>query len=207
MPWVGELIRWTGAFRVKRGEGDRDAIRVARWLVREGHVLGMFAEGTRQPFGYPGPSHSGTLMIAMKENVPLVPCGIDTFGWRISRRRRCCAVWGEPLMLDDLPCNGQGYREGAERLAAALLRLWRQAAQAVVDDFPRRLPDGTARATGQMPWRAHYPRIRPWPAEPWAAGPLGVLFRPAKWSREPQDQGVSVAGPSRRSEAPEREAV
>ena len=207
MPWFGELIRWTGAFSVRRGEGDRDAIRLARWLVREGHIVGMFAEGTRQPFGYPGPTHSGTLMIAMKENVPLVPCGIDTFGWRMNRRRRCCLVWGKPLMLDDLPRNARGYKVGAERLDAALLALWRQAAQAVVDGFPPQLADGTPRAPAQMPWRAHYPRIRPWPAEPWAVGPLGVIFRPEKWRREPEDPSAGRDVDDRQHDAAEREAV
>lgn len=194
MPWIGELIRWTGAFSVRRGEGDRDALRLARWLVQEGHVLGMFAEGTRQPFGYPGRSHRGTVMIAMSENVPLVPCGIDTFGWRINRRRRCCVVWGRPLALDDLPCNSQGYKAGAERLDAVLLRLWRQAAQAIVDEFPRRLQDGTPRVPGQMPWRAHYSQAQPWPAEPWAAGPLGVIFQPSEYLCEPLDDGGNGAG-------------
>src|SRR6185312_14750536 len=51
VPIAGELLRWTGAFAVRRGEGDRDSVRMARWAVRNGHGLGVFAEGTRQPFG------------------------------------------------------------------------------------------------------------------------------------------------------------
>src|SRR5262245_24797150 len=31
VPVVGEILRWTGSFAVRRGEGDRDSIRVARW--------------------------------------------------------------------------------------------------------------------------------------------------------------------------------
>src|SRR6266480_3193257 len=41
MPVVGELLRWVGTFPVRRGEGDRDALREARRLVREGHVVGV----------------------------------------------------------------------------------------------------------------------------------------------------------------------
>ena len=59
LPLAGEFLRMTGTFAVRRGEGDRDSLRVARWLAREGHVVGMFMEGTRQKFGYPGPAHSG----------------------------------------------------------------------------------------------------------------------------------------------------
>src|SRR6476660_8254318 len=79
VPIAGELLRWVGTFAVRRGEGDRDSLRVARWVVAEGHAAGFFMEGTRQQFGYPGPGHAGAAMIAIQEGVPLVPCGIDTF--------------------------------------------------------------------------------------------------------------------------------
>ncbi|MER3487312.1 MAG: 1-acyl-sn-glycerol-3-phosphate acyltransferase, partial [Chloroflexota bacterium] len=53
IPVAGEILRWMGTFAVRRGEGDRDALRVARWLVAHGHVVGMFVEGTRQRLGHP----------------------------------------------------------------------------------------------------------------------------------------------------------
>ena len=123
VPIAGEILRWTGAFAVRRGEGDRDSIRMARWAVSHGHGLGVFAEGTRQPFGHPGPLHPGAVMIAVQEGVPVVPCGIDTFGWSPKNRRACCVVWGDPITLD-LPRNGKGYKEGTaiveERVPRAL---------------------------------------------------------------------------------------
>ncbi len=73
VPIGGELLRWTGAFGVRRGEGDRDSVRVARWAVREGHMVGIFMEGTRQQLGYPGPMHPGAAMIAIQEAVPVIP--------------------------------------------------------------------------------------------------------------------------------------
>ena len=177
MPVVGEILRWSGSFAVRRGEADRDSIRVARWLAREGHVVGMFMEGTRQRFGYPGPVHPGAVMIAMHEEVPVVPCGIDTFGWTMRNQRPCCVVWGEPIRLDGLPRTGRGYKEGAAILEAELLRLWRQAAEAVAAGFPERLPDGTRRSRRRRISETYPVRgARPWPDEPWAAGPLGPVY-------------------------------
>src|SRR5262249_55481885 len=135
VPIVGELLRWTGAFAVRRGEGDRDSLRVARWAAHEGHVVGVFAEGTRQQFGYPGPMQPGAAMIAIQEGVPVVPCGIDTFGWSPRNRRTCCVVWGEPVELD-LPRNGKGYKEGTALLGDLITNLWRTAAQVAADGFP-----------------------------------------------------------------------
>jgi len=176
IPIVGEILRWTGAYAVRRGESDRDALRVARWSVQQGHVAGIFAEGTRQLFGYPGPMHPGAAMLAIQEGVPLVPCGIDTFGWNLKNRRMCCIVWGEPIELD-LPRTGKGYKEGAVIVEREITRLWRQAAQAVADGFPETLPGGLRRRRelGARDMQA-YPEFEPWPDEEWAAGPLGPVY-------------------------------
>lgn len=145
IPVVGEALTWTGGFPVRRGNSDREGLRTARELVREGHVVGVFAEGTRQRLGYPGAVHSGAAMIAMKENVPLIPVGVETFGWSRRNRRACAVVWGEPISFAGIACSGKGYKEVAERMRLEILRLWRQAAEAVVTGFPDMLEDGTSR--------------------------------------------------------------
>jgi 1-acyl-sn-glycerol-3-phosphate acyltransferase len=179
MPVFGEVLRWLGAFAVRRGEGDRDALRVARWLAAEGHAIGFFMEGTRQQLGYPAPGHAGAAMVAIQEGVPVVPCGIDTFRWSLANRRPCALVWGEPIDLGGLPRNGRGYKEGARILDEAILALWRQAARAVADGFPATLEDGAPRS-GQI-GSAGVIRIhaRSWPHDEWAEEPLGPIYREA----------------------------
>ncbi len=145
MPVVGELLSWTGAFPVRRGEADRDALREARRAVREGHVVGVHVEGTRQRLGYPGEVKIGGMMIAMQEGVPIFPCGVETFGWSLKNRRSCAAVWGDPISLEGLRRNKAGYQEATEIVGAALLKLWRQAGEAVAAGLPPELPDGTKR--------------------------------------------------------------
>ena len=177
-PVIGGALRWTGCFSVRRGEGDRDSIRVARWLAREGHLVGMFIEGTRQKLGHPGPVHAGAAMIAMHEEVPIIPCGVDTFGWTMKHRRACGVVWGDPIHLDGLPRNGRGYKEGAGIVGAEIHRLWRLAGEAVAAGFPSELPDGSRRSRGIGRRDCHrVTGARYWPDEPWAAGPLGPLYR------------------------------
>jgi 1-acyl-sn-glycerol-3-phosphate acyltransferase len=145
IPALGLLLRWLGVFGVRRGEGDREALRQARELVRAGEVVCVHVEGTRQRFGHPGPLHPGGLMIAMQEGVPVVPLGLDTFGWSPRNRRRSALVWGEPIDLGDLPRSRKGYAEAAERVGAEIVRLWRLAAEAAAAGLPERLPDGARR--------------------------------------------------------------
>jgi len=145
-PVVGPALAALGVFGVRRGEGDRDALRHARELAREGHLVGVHLEGTRQRFGHPGPMHPGGLMIAMQEGVPVIPCGLDTFGWSPTNRRLCAVVWGEPMSVDDLPRNRKGYAEAAERVGAEIVRLWRIAVAACQAGLPPELPDGARRS-------------------------------------------------------------
>jgi len=94
----------------------------------------------------PGEMQPGGLMIAMQEGVPVIPCGLDTFGWSPTNRRKCAVVWGEPMRVDDLPRNRKGYAEAADRVGAEIVRLWRQAAEACAAGLPSELPDGAKRS-------------------------------------------------------------
>ena len=177
VPIAGELLRWTGAFAVRRGEGDRDSLRVARWALENGHAVGVFTEGTRQRVGHPGPMHAGAAMLAIQEGVPIVPAGLDTFGWSLRNRRRSCIVWGEPFELD-LPRNGKGYKEGTVVVQERVTDLWRQAAQAVADGFPKVLANGLRRHGPVRPRNSIiHPELPTWPTEEWAAEPLGPVYR------------------------------
>jgi 1-acyl-sn-glycerol-3-phosphate acyltransferase len=155
MPLVGDVLMWTGAFPVRRGLGDRDSLRQAREIARDGHFVGIFVEGTRQRFGYPGEVLPGAMMIALQEGVPIVPAGIYSFGWTRKNRMPCAVVWGDPIDLAALPRTGRGYKQAAEIVGKEILRLWRHAAEAVAAGFPLQLPDGAHR------WEAFYGPPRP----------------------------------------------
>jgi len=94
-----------GAFKVHRGQADREAIATAVALAREGNVIGMFPEGTRRKKGlrkkYEAQAHTGAARIALEAGVPLVPVGIKgTDG--LSRLAAWRVRYGAPLGIDDL---------------------------------------------------------------------------------------------------------
>ena len=45
IPLVGQVVTWYGAFAVRRGQADRQALRMATRVLDHGQVLGMFPEG------------------------------------------------------------------------------------------------------------------------------------------------------------------
>ena len=125
VPGLGELMRAFGTFAVRRGESDRDAVRRMREIVREGGALGMFAEGTRQKSGVPGPVQPGAAMVAVNEGVPLIPAAIHgSQAWRLGNFAPVSIAWGEPMTFDGLPRGGKGYKEASVEIERELRRLW-----------------------------------------------------------------------------------
>ena len=125
VPGLGELMRAFGTFAVRRGESDRDAVRRMREIVREGGALGMFAEGTRQKSGVPGPVQPGAAMVAVNEEVPLIPAAIHgSQVWRLGNFAPVSIAWGEPMTFEGLPSGGKGYKEASVEIERELRRLW-----------------------------------------------------------------------------------
>jgi 1-acyl-sn-glycerol-3-phosphate acyltransferase len=123
-PVIGWFIRIFGTLAVRRGESDREAIRMMRSVVRRGDALGMFPEGTRQK-EEPGKVQSGAAMIAVQEGVPVVCAAIEgTQRWRLGNFEPVSIAWGEPLGVDHHPRNSKGYREAALEIQQEIRRLW-----------------------------------------------------------------------------------
>ena len=104
--------RWHGTIAVRRGESDRDAVRLMRESARDGRVVGLFVEGTRQTTGRPGTAQPGAAMVAMQEDVPVVPVAVyGTQFWKLGNFAPCSVAFGEPLRFEGLPKGGKGYKE------------------------------------------------------------------------------------------------
>jgi 1-acyl-sn-glycerol-3-phosphate acyltransferase len=125
---LGPFIASCGAFRVRRGERDTEAIDTAVRLCREGHVVVMFPEGTRRAKGLRKTREArwrtGAARIALEAGVPLVPAGISgTDG--LMRLSRLQVAYGAPVELADLA--GVPIEEAAQtattRLVAAITEL------------------------------------------------------------------------------------
>jgi len=125
VPGLGQLIRSFGTIAVRRGESDREAVRAMRDTVRNGHALGLFVAGTRQRAGVPGKVQAGAAMVALQEDVPVLPAAIHgTQHWRPGNWAPVSILWGDPMRFEGLPKSGRGYREASAEIERELHRLW-----------------------------------------------------------------------------------
>jgi 1-acyl-sn-glycerol-3-phosphate acyltransferase len=126
VPGLGPFVRSFGTFSVRRGESDREAVRLMRRCVQEGDVLGVFAEGTRQKSGVPGEVQPGAAMVGLQERVPIVPAAIHgSQFWKLGNFEPVSVAWGRPLSFDGLPANAKGYREASAEIEREIHGLWR----------------------------------------------------------------------------------
>jgi len=123
VPGLGQLIRAFGTFSVRRGESDREAVRMMRQVVADGRALGLFVEGTRQLAGVPGEVKPGASMVALQEDVPVVVGAVHgTQTWRVGSFAPVSVAWSEPMRFDGLPRNAKGYREASAEIQRELGR-------------------------------------------------------------------------------------
>ncbi len=94
--WFANQIK---AIPVDRHNTDMEAMRACMRVTREGHVLGIFPEGTRHHKGLMTELESGVAMIALRSKVPLVPVYI---AGKLGLFRTLHVYVGKPIMMDDL---------------------------------------------------------------------------------------------------------
>jgi len=88
-----------------------------RESARAGHVVGVFVEGTRQRSGVVGTAQPGAAMVALQEDVPVVPIGVyGTQFWKPTNLAACSLAFGEPVRFEGLPKGGRGYKEATAEI-------------------------------------------------------------------------------------------
>jgi 1-acyl-sn-glycerol-3-phosphate acyltransferase len=139
-PVIGWFLRLHGTISIRRGESDRDAVRRMRDAARRGEVVGLFVEGTRQRSGRPGTAQPGAAMVALQEDVPVVPVAVyGTQRWRLGNFAPCSVAFGSPLRFDGVPRGGRGYKEATAEIERRINVLFDWLAGVHRDGRPRGL--------------------------------------------------------------------
>jgi len=138
----GRLLTGMGAFPVRRGTADREALRQCMEVIREGEPLVLFPEGTRQSGPIVQPLFEGAAFVAGRTQVPIVPVGIGGSerampkGSKVIRPVKVVMVVGAPLDPPAPATEGgrpsrRAVHEVTERLHAEIQALFDAAQSAV----------------------------------------------------------------------------
>lgn len=104
---------------VDRHNMDMAAMRACLKTLREGHVLGIFPEGTRHKAGVMESMETGIAMIALRSGAPLLPAYISD---KPRLFRRAHVYYADPIYVKDIAQKGvnkEACAEVMERINAA----------------------------------------------------------------------------------------
>lgn len=121
-----------GTLWIRRGEGDRAALRRSIAHLEHGWIVGIAPEGTRSRDHVLHAGKPGAAALAAHAGVPVLPAAITgtaslAAGWKRLRRGRITVRFGEPFRLPaNAAKNKQGLRAATDllmsRVAAMLPR-------------------------------------------------------------------------------------
>jgi 1-acyl-sn-glycerol-3-phosphate acyltransferase len=107
---LGKLFVRLGAFPVRRGAADAEALETARVILHQGGLLSLFPEGTRvrDPEGLGVPKR-GAVRLALESGAPLIPAAISgterLFFHGVPRPTTVRVSFGEPIPVEEVPAT------------------------------------------------------------------------------------------------------
>lgn len=114
VPVLKQLLNNFGTFPVKRGGGDREALRAGLKVLKDGNVLGLFPEGTRSKDGKLGKGQPGAGFFALRSTAAVVPCAIIG-PYKSFRTLR--VVYGKPINMEEY----RGKKISAEEMTNIIM--------------------------------------------------------------------------------------
>jgi len=125
------IFRQYHAFPVVRHTADRSALRRAFDLLRDGHVLVMYPEGTRVESGVLANPEPGAGFIAQKAGCPVIAVGLTGTrdclpkGAHWPRRTRVTITFGKPFLVATKRPDGTrvSHQEASDAIMTAIAEL------------------------------------------------------------------------------------
>jgi len=111
--FLNKLLSALHAFPIKRGAGDRGALRKGLKILQEGKTLGLFPEGTRSKTGELGKPLAGIGFFALRSEAEVVPCAIigSYKGWK-----RLIVAYGKPIDMEQYRKQKTSAKEMSEAI-------------------------------------------------------------------------------------------
>ena len=122
---LAPLFYFIGTFPVDREGGGRAGLRTALNFLARGWSLGIFPEGTHRTGEGSREAKSGTVMLAVRADAPVLPVFVGKSpGLRGRLRGEKLRVYvGDPITVDKTLRGRDAYREAAEEILRTIYAL------------------------------------------------------------------------------------
>lgn len=126
-PIAKHFLTKLNGFPIVRGSADSEALNYAIKVAKEGHILGIFPEGTRSKDYKPARAKSGVGLIAKEAKVGILPVSIYNRD-EMKKGTRITIRFGEIIPYEKLGFTQDGPREEVKNCAkyvmSEIVKLW-----------------------------------------------------------------------------------
>jgi len=125
--FLGWLLPRVGVIPINRNKGDLAALRTGIRVLQEGHILGVFPEGTRTLDGQLQPPKGGIGFLIVKSKSPVVPCYVagsyDAWpkGRSLFRCHKLRVFYGPVITAEEIRVEAAGRPSDAYLAVAELI--------------------------------------------------------------------------------------
>lgn len=126
-PLISKFFKKINGFPIVRGGADKEALDYAGRVVKEGHILGIFPEGTRSKDFKPSRAKSGIGVIAREAKADILPVSIYNRD-EMKKGTRVTIRFGELIPYESLGFTEEGSKEEvrncAKKVMDEIVKLW-----------------------------------------------------------------------------------
>lgn len=126
-PIVSSILKKANGFPIVRGGADKEALSYAERVVTEGHILGIFPEGTRSKDYKPARAKSGVGLISKNAKADILPVSIYNCD-DMKRGTKITIRFGEMIPYESLGFTEDGPKEevknSAKYIMSEIVKLW-----------------------------------------------------------------------------------
>lgn len=125
-PIMAWICRNLHVFPVKRGTADKNAIKTALKLLKDGKCFGIFPEGTRSKDGKLGKAQNGVSLIAAMSKAPIIPAAIVNTEKIFSRDEffpQTAVIYGSPMKFSGSTKDKDALEDFAQEIMNEIAKL------------------------------------------------------------------------------------
>ena len=120
LPVLKNILPHVNAIPIKRGMSDRNALRKGLGVLKDGHVLGLFPEGTRSKTGELGEGLAGAGFFALRTDAQVIPCAVIGTYKLFSKTK---VIYGAPIDMEEYRSRKATPEEVTKVIMAAIKEL------------------------------------------------------------------------------------
>lgn len=120
LPVLNKILPHTNAIPIKRGMSDRNALRKGLGVLKNGHVLGLFPEGTRSRTGELGEGLAGAGFFALRSDAQVIPCAVIGTYKPFSKTK---VIFGPPIDMEEFRSKKASPEEVTKVIMAKIKEL------------------------------------------------------------------------------------